>query len=180
MKFRSFHSSKWLVLGSFTLAMATGITASAQTANDGKRSALSGAEITYLEQVAKENLGEIVMSYLAIEKSASEDVKSYARELISTHGKTMQQLMEIASKHDAFIALQPDLSSYQKLLSHGGTDFDKVYAAEAQRINQEAIDSLNRVMSQLTDSDVKGFAQDDLKDDKEHLKKAQEIAGKLK
>ena len=29
-------------------------------------------------------------------------------------------------------------------------------------------------------SDVNSFAQDDLKDDKEHIKKAQDLAGKLK
>ena len=147
---------------------------------DDKKPALSAAEVTYLQQIARANLGEIVMSYLALEKSASEDVKEHARGMISGHGKSMQMMMEMVSKHGAFISLEPDLASYQKLLSEGGADFDKVYASEAQRINQEAIDNLNGVMGQISSDDVKSFAQDDLKEDKEHLKKAQDLGSKLK
>jgi predicted outer membrane protein len=87
--------------------------------------------------------------------------------------------MELAAKHDAFLKLQPDLSSYEKLTSVGGGEFDKLYTAEAQRLNQEAIDQLKPLMGQLTASDVKAFAEDDLKDDQKHLQSAQDLAAKL-
>ena len=148
-------------------------------ADDGKEAALSAPEQQYLQAIVKDNLGEIATAYLAIEKSSSNDVKSYALSLIDTHTKTMKQVMEMASRHNAFLLLEPDLSAYQTLMKQGGSDFDKAYLAEAQRLNQQAIDQLNPLMGQLTASDVKSFAQDDLKDDQKHLKNAQELAGKL-
>ena len=149
-------------------------------ADDGKQPALTDAEQQYLQGVVKDNLGEIAMSYLAIEKSASNDVKSYASSLIDTHTKTMKQLMELASRHNVFLELGPDLSGYKTLAQQGGSDFDKAYLAEEQRLNQQALDKLNPLLGQISASDVKSFAQDDLKDDQKHLKDAQDLAGKLK
>ena len=148
--------------------------------DNGKEPALSDTEQKYLQGIVAENLGEIAMSYLAIEKSASNDVKSYALDVIDTHTKTMKKLLEIASRHNAFLALEPDLSAYNNLLKPGSAEFDKAYLSETQRINQEASDKLEPLVSQLNAGDVKSFAQDDLKEDKDHIKKAQDLAGKLK
>ncbi len=146
----------------------------------GKEPALSDTEQKYLQGVVSENLGEIAMSYLAIEKSASNDVKSYALDVIDTHTKTMKQILEMASRHNAFLALEPDLSAYNNLLKPGGADFDKAYLADTQRLNEAAIGKLEPLADQFSAADVKKFAQDDLKDDKEHVKKAQDLAAKLK
>ena len=146
----------------------------------GKEPALSDTEQKYLQGVVSANLGEIAMSYLAIEKSASNDVKSYALDVIDEHTKTMKKILEIASRHNAFLALEPDLSAYNNLLKPGGEEFDKAYLAESQRMNQEATSKLEPLTSQINAADVKSFAQSDLKDDQEHIKKAQDLAGKLK
>ena len=168
-----------LLVSTTFAALTLALPATSLLADNGKEDALSTPEQQYLQAIVKDNLGEIATAYLAIEKSASNDVKSYALSLIDTHTKTMKQVMEMASRHNAFLALEPDLSAYQTLMKQGGADFDKAYLAEAQRLNQQAIDQLNPLMGQLTASDVKSFAQDDLKDDQKHLKNAQELAGKL-
>ena len=147
--------------------------------DNGKEPALSDTDLKSLQGVVSANLGEIAMSYLAIEKSASNDVKSYALDVIDEHTKTMKKLLEIASRHNAFVALDPDLSAYNNLLKPGGAEFDKAYLTETQRMNQEAIGKLEPLASQAGAADLKSFAQDDLKDDKEHVKKAQDLAGKL-
>ena len=171
----------WNPLAKMLVAvLAFALTTVSTHAQQGKEAALSPAEQQYLQGVAKENLGEIAASYFALEKAASEEVKSQAKDIVDTHTKTMKELMALAAKHDVVLSLEPDLSAYQSLQSHGGGDFDKVYAAELQRLNQQAIDTLNPLLGQITASDVKDFAQADLKDDKEHLKKTQELAAKLK
>ena len=173
------HTLRTSLTKALAAALALALTTVSLHADQGKEAALSPAEQQYLQGVAKENLGEIAASYLALEKSASEAVKSQAKEIIDEHTKTMKELMALVAKHDLVLSLEPDLSSYQKLQTHGGGDFDKVYAAELQRLNQEAIDTLNPMLGQITASNVKDFAQSDLKDDKEHLKKAQDLAAKL-
>ena len=182
-RFFSRRSVALCTAGVFGLALATaGLHAQAPSpasANEGKEGKLSTAELDYLQQTAKENLGEIAIAYLALEKAASNDTKSNAKEIIDNHTKSMKDLMALASRHDAVISLEPDLTSYSKLVAQGGNTFDKFYAAEQQRLNEEAIAKLNGVMGQLTASDVKDFAKDDLKDDQNHLKISKELAGKL-
>lgn len=144
-----------------------------------KKPVLSAAESDYLKRVAAENLGEMVVGLMAIEKGASDAVKKHGRELVDTHAKSMQALMELASRHNLFLPLEADRSAYTKLLEVGGADFDRLYAAEAQRLNQSAIDQLIAVLGQMTTSEVKNFAQDDLKDDQKHLTDAQNLAVKI-
>ena len=145
----------------------------------GKESALAAGEQDYLKRVARENLGEMAVGMLAIEKGTSEAVKKHGRELVDTHVQTMKELMELASRHNVFLPLEPDRSAYDKLQAVGGADFDRLYAAEAQRLNQQAIDQLNGVMGVFTAEDVKSFAKRDLDDDKTHLKDAQDLAAKV-
>ncbi len=145
---------------------------------DGK-SRLSDAEGQYLCSVAKSNFTELAISFLAIEKGASDAVKKNADEMIDNHVKSMKQLLELASRHDLFVPLSVDGKLIQELAMKSGAAFDPAYAAAAQKINQEAIDGLNGVLGQITDDKVKSFAKDDLDDDKKHLKDAQELAAKL-
>ncbi len=145
---------------------------------DGKAK-LSDAEANYLRGVAKSNLTELAISFLAIEKGASDGVKKNADEMIDNHIKSMKELLELASRHDLFIPLAVDNEMVKGLMEQSGSAFDPAYAAAAQKINQDAIGQLEPLMSQFTDEKVKSFAKDDLADDKKHLKEAQELAGKL-
>ena len=152
--------------------------ATATPGPDGK-SNLSETEGQYLRGLAKSNLTELAIGLLAIEKGASDAVKKHADEMIDNHIKSMKQLLELASRHDLFVPLEVDGDMIQELSLKSGTAFDPAYAAAAQKINQEAIDDLNGVLSQITDDKVKSFAKDDLDDDKKHLKDAQDLAAKL-
>lgn len=169
-----------VLLGPAAVPVSAQTPAPTAAAAAGKRPALSGPEQDYLKRVARENLGEMVVGLLAIEKGTSDAVKSHGRDLVDTHVKTMKELMELASRHDFFLPLEPERSAYERLQAAGGAEFDQLYAAEAQRLNQAAVDQLNGLMGQLTSDDVKDFARRDLADDQEHLKSAQQLAAKLK
>ena len=74
----STRSATLLTAGSLALSLlaATGLraqtpSASPKSASEGKEGKLSTAEETYLQQTATENLGEIAIAYLALEKAAS-------------------------------------------------------------------------------------------------------------
>ena len=184
----STRSARALATGSLALALTVvGVRAQSPTptdspksASEGKEGKLSTTELNYLQKAADDNLGEMAIAYLALEKAASNDTKTNAKDIIDTHAKSMKDLMLLAAKHDAFIKLQPDMTAYKKLIDQGGNTFDKFYAAEQQKINEDAIGELNGTMDQFTADDVKDFAKEDLSDDKSHLEKAKELAGKLK
>ena len=184
----SSRSAKALAAGTLALALTVvGIHAQSPTPTDspksayeGKEGKLSTAELDYLQKTADDNLGEMAIAYLALEKAASNDTKTNAKDIIDTHTKSMKDLMLLAAKHDAFIKMQPNMTAYKKLIDEGGNTFDKFYAAEQQKINEDSINQLNSVMGQLTADDVKDFAKEDLSDDKSHLEKAKDLAGKLK
>lgn len=149
------------------------------TTDRGKLPPLAAGEQDYLRRVVRANLGEMAVGLLAIEKGTNDAVKKHGRELVDTHVKTMKELMELASRHDVFLPLEPDRSAYDRLAAVGGAEFDRLYAAEAQRLNQQAIDQLQGVLDGFTADDVKTFARRDLEDDQTHLKDAQDLAAKL-
>lgn len=173
--------SALLAAGSLLLPVSPAFAQAPITATPGPdgKSKLSEAEGQYLRSLAKSNLTELAIGFLAIEKGASDAVKKHADEMIENHVKSMKQLLELASRHDLFVPLEVDSDMVQELTLQSGATFDPAYAAAAQKINQEAINDLNGVLSQITDDKVKSFAKDDLDDDKKHLKDAQDLAAKL-
>ena len=150
---RPLRPAKTLAAGAFALALAAVSlpaqtptpTASPKSAGEGKEGRLSTAEETYLQQTASENLGEIAIAYLALEKAASNDTKTNAKDIIDTHTKSMKELMALVSKHDFFVKLEPDLSSYHKLVDQSGNTFDKFYAAEQRHFpcSQASVETLS-------------------------------------
>ena len=92
------RSAKALAAGSLAFAVTAGGVLAADTA--GKETQLSTAEQTYLQETANDNLGEMAIAYMALEKAASNDTKENAKDIIDTHTKSMKDLMALASKHD--------------------------------------------------------------------------------
>lgn len=168
------------ILGPLVFAAASPAqTTTTEQSAAGKRPALSAPEQEFLRRIARVNLGEVAVGLLAIQKGTHDAVKAHGRDMVDGHVETMKELMELASRHNLFLPLEVDRSAYEKLVAVGGAEFDRLYAAEAQRLNQEAIDHLNGLMGQLTSEAVRDFARRDLEEDKEHLKEAQDLAAKL-
>ena len=91
---------------------------------------VSRGDKTFVHDIAGMNMAEIELSRVAAEKSASADVKSFARKIVDEHTAAGDKLKSIASQYsiDVPTALSDkDRDRTDKLASKQGLDFDRDY-----------------------------------------------------
>jgi putative membrane protein len=100
--------------------LATGIPQTPLTANDS----------AFVQSQLNDNMAEIKIAQLALQKSQDQNVRNYAQKLITDHTAANETLMPIASSHN--IQPSPTLSPaaqaiYDKLSTLNGVAFDTIY-----------------------------------------------------
>jgi putative membrane protein len=125
----------------------------------------------FIEQVASTNLAEIKLARLALDKSESATVRTYAQTVIDDHEKAAGQLKTIA-KDEKFpepTSMETlDQQSYDKLSTLTGKDFDTEYMKLMVKGHEKAIDTFQKASNQLSNPELKQFAAKTLPTLKEH------------
>lgn len=81
----------------------------------------------FVHDVAMMNMAEIELSRLALQKSASTDIKSFAQQLINDHDAAANKLKSIASDRWPAQLDEKHREVADKLASKQGADFDRDY-----------------------------------------------------
>jgi putative membrane protein len=163
-----------LTLRHLTLALALSTsmgTAFAATDND------------FVDKAAAGGIAEIETSKLALEKSASADIKSFANMMITDHSKANDELAAIAKKNDIEV---PDTTTLvkqakEKILDMRDESFDAAYANNQVKAHEETIELFKKEANTVTDDQVKGatelkgFAQKMLPGLEKHLEAAKKL-----
>lgn len=116
--------------------LATGIPQTPLTAND----------TAFVQSQLDDNVAEIKLAQLALQKSQDQNVRNYAQKLITDHAAANQTLMPIAASHG--IQPSPTLSPaaqtmYDKLSTLDGIAFDTIYIDAMIREHDVAIKALD-------------------------------------
>ena len=136
----------------------------------------------FLRRAADDNLAEVEMARLALQKATSQQVKNFAQNMVKDQGKAKDQLEKIgSSKH---VDLPKGLSSKNKatkdrLAKFSGKQFDNAYMAEMLKNNKEDVATFLRERDSAKDMDIKEFADKSLPTLESHLKQAENIAPEL-
>jgi putative membrane protein len=88
------------------------------------------ADQTFVNDVAGMNMAEVDLSRLAAEKSATPDVKKFARMLVDEHTAAGDKLKTLASEQSIDVPAQlddKDRDRHDKLAQEHGIDFDRDY-----------------------------------------------------
>jgi putative membrane protein len=138
----------------------------------------SPAAAEFLQKAAKDGRLEIDLARLAVSKTSSAAVKSYAEMLIADHQKAGDDVASIAAAKN--VALSKDLpgapnATRARLEVLSGAAFDRAYAAAMVDGHKKAVAEFEKALN-LNDRDVKTFAQDTLPTLKHHLEEAQKLA----
>jgi len=138
----------------------------------------------FVDKASALNVGEINAAKQAMEKSKSEDVKSFAQRMIDDHTKANEQLTELAKqkKLEGKISQHADVKSMAssaelKLLS--GDTFDKSYIKSQVSAHKTAIQTFEQEAEHGQDPELKAFAQKTLPTLKEHMELANNLNEKL-
>ena len=138
----------------------------------------SPAAADFLKKTGKDGRLEIDLARLAVSKTSNAAVKSYAEMLIADHEKAGDDVASIAAAKN--VTLSKDLpgapnATKTHLEKLSGAAFDRAYAAAMVDGHKKAVAEFEKAMN-LSDRDVKSFAQETLPTLKHHLEEAQKLA----
>lgn len=139
---------------------------------------LDSGDRDFLESAAQAGHLEVEASKLALEKSRSPDVKTFAQKMIDDHGKAGQQLASLAKSKDYDPPMEPSLVQKAKLkaLSLRDVGFDKAYAEDiAVSAHEDAVQLFEKASNDAKDADVKQFAIQTLPILQQHLQMAKTL-----
>ena len=136
----------------------------------------------FVTQAVISDMFENQSSKLALEKS-DEKTKAFAQKMIDDHKKTSDELKSVVQTGDMKLTLPTELdSSHQskldKLKSLSGEDFTKQYHDDQVTAHKNATDLYKRYAEGGDNAALKAFALKTKPHLDEHLKMAQDLAGK--
>ena len=145
--------------------------------------AFAATDNDFVDKAAAGGIAEIETSKLALEKSASADIKSFANMMITDHSKANDELAAIAKKNDIEV---PDTTTLvkqakEKILDMRDESFDAAYADNQVKAHEETIELFKKEANTVTDDQVKGatelkgFAQKMLPGLEKHLEAAKKL-----
>ncbi|TXH36357.1 MAG: DUF4142 domain-containing protein [Rhodospirillaceae bacterium] len=135
---------------------------------------LSAASKDYVEKAAMTDRFEIMSSKLALKQSKNADIKKFAQQMISDHGKSTAQLKSVIRKDKLDVKPPMKLDDehaklYKQLQGTKGADFDKLYAKIQTEGHEEAL-RLHQTYAETGDQpDLQAFAGDVSKVVETHL-----------
>nr|WP_217344575.1 DUF4142 domain-containing protein [Noviherbaspirillum sp. L7-7A]MBV0878736.1 DUF4142 domain-containing protein [Noviherbaspirillum sp. L7-7A] len=157
-------------------------TTSASSTRTGSAGKVASGDQKMMRDIAYSNISEIAAGKLALEKSQSDDVKSYAQKMIDDHTKAQQELQTLADSKGVKLPTEPDAKhkAMAKMLSGlKGDAFDKRYLKQGGLNDHENTHKLlERVQAKAKDADLQAYAAKTITAVDQHLTLAQETAGK--
>ena len=108
---------------------------------------------------------EIAISTLALEKSSSSAIKSFARAMIGAHTQSTTKLKAAASATSPAVNPDPTLTAAQQeklaaLQGKSGVEFDRAYAAEQVAAHDATLQSLRAYAASPDAAPLGGFASE--------------------
>jgi putative membrane protein len=136
----------------------------------------------FLKTVSDINLTEVELGKLAERKASDPAVKAFGRRMIEDHSKAQEAVRPLARREHVMLAAKPGADSaalYKKLDALSGAEFDKVYIETMLGGHKGAIVMLVHEIEHDPDAAIKGFAKDALPIIQDHIRLAENVAGKL-
>ncbi len=165
------------LLSTAALALAVSLGAHAQDS-----AKLSGQDKSFLKDAAEGGNAEVSGSQVALEKSASADVKAFAQMMVDAHGKAGSELKGLADQKGVKVSDTPSLikkTEIKVLSERKGTSFDQHYADSiGVKAHEDTIKLFQTEVDKGSDPEVKAWAAKTLPALQHHLEAAQALKTK--
>jgi len=126
---------------------------------------------TFVTMATSSNMLEIQSSEMALQRASSEDVKSFANQMIQDHTKASQEMAAVLQKKGMAMPADLDPKHKQMLqeLADNNANFDAAYVQLQQAAHEEAVGLFTSYSNNPDDQDLGAFAQKTLPTLKMHL-----------
>jgi putative membrane protein len=122
---------------------------------------LSANDVKYLNKSAQGLMSELKLGNLAQQRGSDERVRNFGKQMVTDHGKDLQQLQQLAAQKK--IQLPETMNDDQrkeaeKLSKLSGKEFDKEYLRYEAKDHSEDIKEQGKEMKKTLDPDLKKFS----------------------
>jgi putative membrane protein len=134
---------------------------------------VSSADRSFASKAAQAGSAEIADAQIALKSSSRQDVKDFARRMVSDHTKAADQLKSVASGEGLTLprgesaADQKETDALQKLT---GASFDRRYIEDQRKAHRDAVALFTAESRNGKNSQLKSFAAQTLPTLQDHLK----------
>jgi putative membrane protein len=137
---------------------------------------------TFIKKASQDGITEVQLASLAQQKSQSNDVRKFAAQMQTDHGKANSELQAIAASKHVTVPTALD-SEHQAMITElsgkSGPAFDAAYANHMVAAHKKAV-ALFKSGAQSQDQDISGFAAKTLPTLEHHKGMADDLAAKRK
>jgi putative membrane protein len=129
-------------------------------------------------QAAAGGLAEVKLGQLAVDKGASDLVKSFGQKMVDDHSKANSELQAVASKSNITLPTTvslADQATYDPLSKLSGAAFNRAYAREMVQDHIQDVAAFKQEANYGQDPAIKAFASATLSTLVDHLKMARDM-----
>lgn len=147
------------------------------------RGQLSERDFRFVLEAARGGLFEAQLGEIAKQKGSSQQVRDFGQLMATDHNKANDELKQIVSSKGAVLPMEmshrenAEIEKFQKLT---GPEFDKEYAAYMVKDHRKDLKEFQDAARDLTDPDLKAFAQKTAGVIDEHLRLARDMEAAVK
>jgi len=141
-----------------------------------EQSATSTAGHEFLKTAIQDNIAEIKVGQLAMERGQSQQVKDLGKTLAQDHTKGLAEALQTAVAMNMVAPTEPSQAAqqqYDKLKGLSGQEFDKQFLSDAVKDHQKAIDLFSQQEQSAQSTELQQLAKKQLPTLKKHLEMAQ-------
>lgn len=119
------------------------------------------SDVKYVTETAQGLMSELKLGALAQQRASDPRVKDFGKQMVTDHGKDLEELKALAAKKG--IALPPTMDAGQrkeadKLGKLSGKDFDREYVKYETRDHRDDIKEQKEEADKTADPDLKAYA----------------------
>jgi putative membrane protein len=141
-------------------------------------SSLARADRRFIEKAAQGGVEEVELATLAQQRAASEPVKQFAARMVEDHGKTNEELRQLAAARSLQWPAGVDRAGQREVQHLGtlsGADFDRSYMRMMVADHRKTVANFQQAAKSAQDAEVKAFASRTLPTLQAHLEQAQRV-----
>jgi putative membrane protein len=143
---------------------------------------LSASDKKFVKDAAMGGMMEVQLGQMAQQKAESSDVKDFGSRMEKDHSSANSQLQTLASQKNITLPTKLDSkhkSMVTKLSGESGSAFDKAYMSDMVKDHTEDVAKFKKAAKDLTDPDLKNWAETTLPTLEQHLDLAKNTAQKV-
>lgn len=156
-------------------AVAEDVGASNQNSN---KAPLAAAERDFLMMANQIDMGEIASAELALKRSKSAELRTFAQMMQADHKPGHKELVSLAKRNGVVLDDKPDAkhaAMSSALEKTTGTGFDRLYMSQQIEGHGAAVAGFEKASGSSADSEIKAFADQALPMLRKHLAEAKRI-----